>query len=237
MAGPSRQEKVDELMDAAEKALRGSKWFDAERLAQRAMARIALPLQEARRQRVQAVLTPKAGLRIVEGEVPEEVTVEPGCYLVQPPAVGADARRMRLAALRQDVPVTVLCREPRTRMGLCPVVAIGMLTVRTKIVPPADWDAPDMAWYAGAMEQLGDAAIAMLDTGLELDRQVDFVLSALDAVPDHEKLHQVLADVCREAAKGFVPSAREDALDDELADADVDAELGEGGKKRAPRED
>jgi hypothetical protein len=109
--------------------------------------------------------------------------------------------------------------------------------VRTKIVPPADWDAPDMAWYAGAMEQLGDAAIAMLDTGLELDRQVDFVLSALDAVPDHEKLHQVLADVCREAAKGFVPSAREDALDDELADADVDAELGEGGKKRAPRED
>ena len=146
---------------------------------------------------------------------------------------------MRLAALRQDVPVTVICREPRTRMGLCPVVAIGMLTVRTKIVPPADWDAPDMAWYAGAMEQLGDAAIAMLDTGLELDRQVDFVLSALDAVPDHEKLHQVLADVCREAAKGFVPSATEDVLDDELADADVDvdAELGEGGKKRAPRED
>jgi len=251
MAGPSRQEKVDELMDAAEKALRGSKWFEAERLAQRAlemartiddwalMARIALPLQEARRQRVQAVLTPKAGLRIVEGEVPEEVTVEPGCYLVQPPAVGADARRMRLAALRQDVPVTVLCREPRTRMGLCPVVAIGMLTVRTKVVPPADWDAPDMAWYADAMEQLGDAAIAMLDTGLELDRQVDFLLSALDAVPDHEKLHQVLAEVCREAAKGFVPSAREDVLDDELAEADVDvdAELGEGGKKRAPRED
>ncbi|MFM8732950.1 MAG: hypothetical protein ACKOGJ_10670, partial [Phycisphaerales bacterium] len=41
------------------------------------------------RLRVQAVLTPKAGLRIVEGEVPEEVTVEAGCYLVQPPAVGA----------------------------------------------------------------------------------------------------------------------------------------------------
>ena len=37
MAGPSRQEKVDELMDAAEQALRGSKWFDAERHAQRAL--------------------------------------------------------------------------------------------------------------------------------------------------------------------------------------------------------
>jgi hypothetical protein len=248
MAGPSRQEKVDELMDAAEEALRGSKWFDAERHAQRAlemartlddwalMARIALPLQEARRQRVQSVMSPKAGIRIVEGEVPEEVTVEPGCYLVQPPGVGADARRMRLAALRQDVPVTVLCREPRTRMGLCPVVAIGMLTVRTKIVPPSDWDAPDMAWYAGAMEQLGDAAIAMLDTGLELDRQVDFVLSALDAVPDHEKLHQALAAVCKEASKGFVRSTTASELEAELEaaieDPEIAAELGEPAPKK-----
>jgi hypothetical protein len=250
MAGPSRQEKVDELMDAAEKALRGSKWFEAERLAQRGlelaramedwalMARVLLPLQEARRLRLQAVMGPKAQIRLVEGEVPEEVTVETGCYLVQPPAVGADARRMRLAALRQEVPAAVLCREPRTRLGLCPVVAIGMVTVRTKVAPPADWNAPDTAWYAGAMEQLGDAAIAMLDTGLELDRQADFLASALDAVPDHEKLHQALADVCREAAKGFVPSAKEeDVLDEELADADVDAELGDAGKKRAPRED
>jgi hypothetical protein len=158
---------------------------------------------------------------------------------VQPPAVGADARRMRLAALRQEVPATILCREPRTRLGLCPVVAIGMITVRTKIAPPADWDTPDMAWYAGAMEQLGDAAIAMLDTGLELDRQVDFLISALDTVPDHEKLHQVLADVCREAAKGFVPSAKGDVLDDELddADVDVDSELGGPGKTRGPAAD
>jgi hypothetical protein len=251
MAGPSRQEKVDELMDAAEEALRGSKWFEAERLAQRGLemaraqddwamlARIVLPLQEARRQRLQAAMTPKAKVRLVESEVPEEATVEAGCYLVQPPAVGADARRMRLAALRQEVPATILCREPRTRLGLCPVVAIGMITVRTKIAPPADWDTPDMAWYAGAMEQLGDAAIAMLDTGLELDRQVDFLISALDTVPDHEKLHQVLADVCREAAKGFVPSATGDVLDDELedADVDVDSELGGPGKTRGPAAD
>jgi hypothetical protein len=89
------------------------------------------------------------------------------------------------------------------------------------------------------MEQLGDAAIAMLDTGLELDRQVDFLISALDTVPDHEKLHQVLADVCREAAKGFVPSATGDVLDDELedADVDVDSELGGPGKTRGPAAD
>ena len=169
----------------------------------------------------------------------EDMPLKPGCYLVQPPSVGADARRLRLAALRREIPIAIMCREPKSRMGLCPVVAIGQVTVRARIEPPKDWDKPDHKWFVGAMEQLGDAAIEMLDTGLELDRQVDFLLAALDAVPDHEKLHQVLAEVCREAAKGFVPSAREDVLDDELAEADVDvdAELGEGGKKRAPRED
>ena len=250
MNSAPRHEKVDEIMERAEAALRRSQWFEAERLAHRAvelaraqedfalLARVCLPLQEARRQRIQEA-TGNRKLAILQADITEDMPLKPGCYLVQPPTVGADARRLRLAALRREIPVAVLCREPRSRMGLCPIVAIGQVTVRTRIDPPKDWEKPDHKWFLGAMEQLGDAAIEMLDTGLELDRQVDFLLSARDAVPDHEKLHQVLAEVCREAAKGFVPSAREDVLDDELAEADVDvdAELGDGGKKRAPRED
>jgi hypothetical protein len=92
--------------------------------------------------------------------------------------------------------------------------------MRTRIEPPKAWDKPDAKWFVGAMEQLGDAAIAMLDTGIELDRQIDFVLSALDSVPDHEKLHQLLGSLCREASKGFVRSQRADALDEELAGVD-----------------
>ena len=37
----------------------------------------------------------------------------------------------------------------------------------------------------------------------DLDRQIDHVLASLDSIPDHEKLHQLLHDLCRTASKGF----------------------------------
>jgi hypothetical protein len=238
MNSAPRHEKVDEIMERAEAALRRSQWFEAERLAHRAvelaraqedfglLARVCLPLQESRRQRIQEA-TGNRKLNVLQSDITEDMPLKPGCYLVQPPAVGADARRLRLAALRREVPVAVLCREPRSQLGLCPVVAIGQVTIRTRIDPPKDWDKPDHKWFLGAMEQLGDAAIEMLDTGLELDRQIDFLLAALDAVPDHEKLHQVLASVCKEASKGFVRSATADELDAELAAAEDEPEIAE----------
>ena len=252
MNSAPRHEKVDEIMERAEAALRRSQWFEAERLAHRAvelaraqedfalLARVCLPLQEARRQRIQEA-TGNRKLAILQADITEDMPLKPGCYLVQPPTVGADARRLRLAALRREIPVAVLCREPRSRMGLCPIVAIGQVTVRTRIDPPKDWEKPDHKWFLGAMEQLGDAAIEMLDTGLELDRQVDFLLAALDAVPDHEKLHQVLAAVCKEAAKGFVRSTTADELDAELAAAEDEPEIADleapAPKRRGKPED
>ena len=252
MNASPRHEKVDEIMERAEAALRRSQWFEAERLAHRAvelaraqedfglLARVALPLQEARRQRIQEA-TGNRKLSILQSDITEDMAISPGCYLVQPPAVGADARRLRLAALRREIPVAILCREPKSRLGLCPVVAIGQITVRARVEPPKDWDKPDHKWFLGAMEQLGDAAIEMLDTGLELDRQVDFLLAALDAVPDHEKLHQVLASVCKEAAKGFVRSTTADELDAELAAAEDEPDIAEleapAAKKRKGKGD
>ena len=254
MNASPRHEKVDEIMERAETALRRSQWFEAERLAHRAvelargqedfalLARVLLPLQEARRQRVQEALgNKKVTILDVQAEITEEMPLKPGCYLVNPPAVGADARRLRLAALRREIPVAILCREPLARSGLCPVVAIGQMTVRARIQPPKDWEKPDHRWFAGAMEQLGDAAIEMLDTGLELDRQVDFLLGALDAVPDHEKLHQALAAVCKEAAKGFVRSSTASELEAELEaaieDPEIAAELGEPAPKKRRGDD
>lgn len=248
MNASPRQEKVSELMEHAEAALRRAQWFEAERLALQAlaissreddwdaMARITLPLQEARRQRMQAAMEERK-IRIHEGGISDEMELKSGCHLVQPPTVGADARRLRLTALRREIPVLVLCREPRTRAGLCPVVAIGPVTVRTRIEPPKSWDKPDFKWFVAALEQLGNAAIAGLDTGLELDRQIGYILDVLDAVPEHEKLHQVLESKCREAARGFVRSRALDALDEELGAIDEETELDEDGTvrpKRAP---
>ena len=206
---------VNSLMSKAEHALARNQWFEAERIAARAldmargegdfnlMARIVLPLQEARRQRMQIVHDSRKVITLQVGLLEER---EPGtyCYLVQAPNVGADARRLRLLALEREIPALFLCREPKTQLGLCPIVAIGQVTIRTRIDPPRTWDKPTLAWYIDACEQLGDAAIETLDRGAELSKQVDALLERLDTVPDHEKLHQVLAETCKEAARFYV---------------------------------
>ncbi|MFO0830187.1 MAG: hypothetical protein U0572_18745 [Phycisphaerales bacterium] len=204
--------QIQQIMEKAQTALHRSAWFEAERLALKGlemarsardyglMARVTLPLQEARRQRLQLALDTKR-INIVNEPIGEDLRVSPGCYLVQPPAVGADARRLRLAALEQEVPAAVLCREPLTRARLCPIVTIGQVTIRTKINPPRSWDKPTFAWFVGALEALGDAAIETLDRGVDPIRQIDALLARLDAWPDHERLHQELAETCRLAAK------------------------------------
>jgi hypothetical protein len=106
-------------------------------------------------------------------------------------------------------------------MGLCPVVAIGAITVRTRIQPPKNLDKPTMAWFVDAIEQLGDFAVETVDSGHDLDKQIDDVMAKLDAHPDHEGLHHTLAELCKEAAKGFVRSEQDlDPLEAELAEAD-----------------
>ncbi|MCE9620558.1 MAG: hypothetical protein K8R92_11720 [Planctomycetes bacterium] len=243
MSSAKKDERLQEQMENAEAALKKGKWFEAERLAQRAMemarrtedfgsmARICLPLQEARRQRVQAALDLKK-IRILHSGNMDEIKIESGSYLLMPMVlVGADARRLRLAALREEKPVTVLCCEPPNLRGKWPVVAIGAATVRAYLDPPENPKKPSMKWYVGAMEALGNAGLSgsHVDTGMDLDRQIDAVLSLLDAVPDHERLHQVLAEMCREAEKGFerseTPALSE--LDAELAleeETDIDKE-------------
>jgi hypothetical protein len=202
---------VQSLMTKATQALSRNHWFEAERLAAKAldmaraegdfnlMARIALPLQEARRQRMQAAYDSKKVV-ILDATPGADFALAPQCYLLQPPLVGADARRLRLLALEREVPAIFLCREPRTQLGLCPVVAIGQVTIRTRIDSPRTWEKPTLAWFIDACEQLGDAAIETLDLGAEPAKQVDALLERLDAFPDHEKLHQVLAATCKAAA-------------------------------------
>jgi hypothetical protein len=206
------QDKIDEIMEKATAALKSGSYFEAERLADQAlqsarraedfvrMARIILPLQEARRQRIMQALDAAESVTILDEVVPEpEADIAPGAYLIRPPLVGADARRFRLAALRAEVPVAVVCREPLTLLRDCPIVAIGQVTIRTKIDPPDDPDHPAIEWFVDAMEALGDAAVASLDTGLEIDRQIDALIACLDSIPDHEGLHQRLIEACEEA--------------------------------------
>lgn len=208
---PTKPQHVDAIMDAATRALIETKWFAAERLASEAlaiarragdferMARISLPLQESRRQRLSVAFdaAEAAGgvarrLDAGRGDDPPEQ----GCWIVAPPHVGADARRIRLAAVEREVAVAILCCEPPTRSGLWPVVAVGQIVVRARIAPPLDATTPDLAWFGKALEQLGDVAIASAAEERPGVRRVDALLARLLAHPDHEKLHQALAAEC-----------------------------------------
>jgi hypothetical protein len=202
--------KIDEWRGAAESAVADGHYFEAERLAQKALTlcrslgdftrliQALAPLKESRRQRLRIAME-RGCVQVIDEPITEEMPVAPGCYLVQPPQVGADARRLRLLGQSQEVPLAVVCREPQTQTGLWPIVAICPgTTVRTRIEPPDEHDAPDLDWFGAALDELGDWAIASIDTELEASRRLDLLLDRLTAVPDHEGLHDAIAAVCRE---------------------------------------
>lgn len=211
MTATAKQKRMEDLLAKAQDALRRSAWFEAERLSMKtlAMARqeqdfermsqVVPPLWEARRQRSQLAMQ-GSRVTVIDAPINDESKIKPGCYLFQPPQVGLDARRLRLAALHQEVPVAVVCREPLTRTKLTPVVAISPnTTLRVKVQPPGRPKSPSMSWFAGALKALGDWAIESLDTTLPVIRQIDALLDFLDALPEHENLHLALEAACREA--------------------------------------
>lgn len=233
---------IDEMMERASGALVAAEYFDSERLCARAlrqaraaddferMARICLPLQEARRQIRQLAET--GGVRaVLSKDLGRVVVREAGCYLLRPPLLGVDAIGFRESAWRKKVPVFVLAREPMTRAGKWPMVAVaemgslkggasGMRSVRAMVEPPAgvagdgrtaqavDDRVPSLEWFTAAGEAIGDAAIAAVDRSLHPAFQADDLMDFLAAIPEHEKLHQRLEEVCREAARAGVPEGK-----------------------------
>lgn len=205
----------DELMEKASRALAAADYFDAERLADRAlqkllrardfeqMSRVILPLQEARRQKRHEATD--AGHRGFVKSLNTSTAFVTGCYLLEPPLVGVDTRVARGVANKHRVPVLILCKEPTTSAGKWPIVGVGTgepfgVVVRVQVAPPAA-NTPDSAWYMATQELLGDTAIAKIKPEWPADHRVEDLMEYLEAVPDHEKLMQVLAETCREAAR------------------------------------
>jgi hypothetical protein len=229
MPDATRANPIDVLMERASGALAATRYVEAEALSARALvkarraddferlARITLPLQEARRQlRMIAAACGPARLIAAPGDVPEPLV--DGLYLVQPPLIGLDARTLGEAGLRRGAAVVALAREPLTRDGLWPMVAVSEISCRCKVPPPQPLtrveDRPSKdsfggpipaAWFEAAYEALGDAAIASVDPAEPPAWRVDDCLERLDALPYHERLHQALAEAAREAVGKPIP--------------------------------
>jgi len=212
MSLASQTQTIDDLTGQAAGALADQRYSQAESLASRAltlarddgdyhrMAVAVSTLSLARSGRL-ALATDIGTITILDEPFDDDVRIEPGCFLVQPPLVGAHARRLRLTALRQEIPAVVLCREPVIRLGLVPLVALGNgATVRTKVRPPEDLDHPSLDWFTDSLDALGEAATE-LDPALTVQKRIDALLARLDAVPEYAGLHRCLEESCREAAE------------------------------------
>ncbi len=222
-----KAQDIDQIMERASAALAVTDYFLAARLCLKAlerahrigdferMSRIVLPLQEARRQIRDTALD--SGVCLERTTLPEPGEIfGVGCYLLCPPLIGVDGRSFRELAEGRRTPALVLTREPQTSAGKWPIVAVGggggpaglPVVVRVQVDPPAAGLTPD--WFIATQEALGDAAIAKANAKHETpapDHLVEDLLELLEAVPDHEKLHQALEAACRDAAAAE-PSTR-----------------------------
>ncbi len=212
MSIASQARIIDDLSEKAAGALAAKRYFEAESLAAKAldtarddddfhrMAAVVPTLQKARTGRLELAMD-VGTITILDEPFDEDVKIKPGCYLVQPPLVGADARRLRHTALRREIPAMVLCREPVIRLGLVPFVALGSgATVRCKMRKPKDLEHPDLEWFATALEVLGEAA-AEMDPAMSLHKRINALMARVDAIPEHAGLHTLLEESCREAAE------------------------------------
>lgn len=208
----TKQQKIDEKMERASAALEATRYFECERLCAEAlrsahslhdfdrMARILLPLEEARRQKRLAALD--ADRFEVLKSISPDLKLKPGCYMLEPPdCVGVDGRAMREMANAQEVPALIVVREPLTKAGLWPLVSVGPVTVRVR-TKPSKGLTPE--WFADALEALGDVSLEAVDWTAPAEIVVGELAQRLETTPDHDLMHQRLGDACRAALKDLL---------------------------------
>ena len=179
---------IDLIMERASEALLALDYPACERLCLEALAealrtrnyervaRILLPLQEARRQRRQIAV--EAGVRVLAGPRldPERILADHprGCLmLLAPPYSLDDERLVRDLARQRALMVEVLTFDPES--------------LRQS--------------FEQQMERVGDAAVASVPANLPPDQQVEALAAILERVGDHEIAHQRLATAARLAEK------------------------------------
>ncbi|MEZ6242236.1 MAG: hypothetical protein R3B57_04265 [Phycisphaerales bacterium] len=230
---PSAAGAPERELKGASEACEGSRWHEAAAGAERAMnaARQASDFETLARAtvlaaralseiRAEAIAASPKGALIAGRDTELPDPVPPGCYLLQPPMVGADATRFRDMARAAEVPVMVLTREPLTRAGLWPVVSVGRVIVRARIQPPAgvkedesrmtrdNYPGPaPLDWFLAAHARLGEAALERIDPDEHPHHRVDDLLELFSAIPEHPAITAALVETAREAAKSPKPTA------------------------------
>lgn len=227
---------LDAMMEDASRALARMEYLECEALCVEALdqaraaeawsyvARILLPLQEARRQRrmIAAEGVVRLGTTSLTGPVSGWLDeMEAGCLAVTAPHGAAQARELVALARQRRRVVEVLYVENAPRQGDWRVRSFGGPAVTVEVAgPPPTWcdrwirpgemsnaiegasgvlrSATPADWFLDASEALGDAALeAALQHHDSPKASFDALYDCLQVVSDHEILHQRLAEAAR----------------------------------------
>jgi len=208
-ARTKRNDKIEKLIDQARAAHGDGDWYDAERHACEAMElsykgvdflRMSVAveaLQACRLARRDEAVSSETMYAFDSPIGEDDYDLADGCWLVEPPRVGADARNLREMASQMKIALVAVSREPMTSTGLWPLAAVGPMVIRARIRPPAEITP---AWFVSAIEALGASAIDDVDPDSGAIDRVEELYLRLQTIPDSMGLHEALLGACREAA-------------------------------------
>tara|TARA_B100000959_G_scaffold178936_1_gene187146 strand:+ start:30 stop:632 length:603 start_codon:yes stop_codon:yes gene_type:complete len=191
-------------------------WFSIEKAAVEkiAVARpemqweaLALALQDlcaARRACANAAHNGKK-VQVVESMEHAETFRSGGRFLVRPPLVGKDASLIEHALKSRGHSAIVLCREPITKLGLCPIVSLGSgVTIRTQVEEPEIPEKPTCGWFDGVVQEFGEYVISRIDDSTTYQRQLDYLLAHLSAIPSCGEAYRIAIKLCGALARDSV---------------------------------
>jgi hypothetical protein len=128
-----------------------------------------------------------------------------GRFLVRPPLVGRDSGIIHHALRAKGLAAIVLCREPSTSLGLCPIVALGSgVMVRVQVEEPKNPEKPSCAWFDHAIEELGEHVLSKINPDTTTKRQLDYLLAHLPAVSTCTIVYTAAVALCRTLCKEVI---------------------------------
>ena len=156
----------------------------------------ACALQIANKQRFSLS---KNGRRVQIIETYEDIEniKDDGRYLLCPPLVAKNAGDLQTSLDETGFSTIILCREPKTQLGLCPIVTLGdNTTVRSQIKEPTNPDKPTASWFDSGVDELGRVIVEKTETLTTNDRKLDYLLGHLCAVPAYDGLYVAIGTIC-----------------------------------------
>ena len=212
---PTTLEQLDAIMEKASRALADMDYLSCEALCLDALteakradrygyyARVLLPLQEARRQRRMIAAAGDIQLGSGPGFEPGKWLKgrDAGCIVLTHQLTAQDALAIHQKARQNKQFFEVLFADNAQEDAQWTLRSYDGPAVRCSIDAPLP-DASPSQWFIQATECLGDAALAGVDSTLTGKALVDDLEARLRVFPDHELLHQRLADAAKAVRAG-----------------------------------